>query len=230
MNHRSCRIAGALAGALGVMVATLLASPPPAQAQQAQAPQAQAPQAQAPQAQAQPTESEIADKLMPAFKTRGFGNTRGIRDAKPAEEQAFINSLRARSVRSITLVERQKLDEIAQTKPKIDLEITFDYNSAVVSAQAQPLLRALGGALSRDNLKGTVFTINGHTDGKGGDQYNQDLSERRAEAVKRELVKLFNLPDNTLIAVGFGKSKLKNTADPLAGENRRVQIVNTEVK
>jgi outer membrane protein OmpA-like peptidoglycan-associated protein len=227
MNCHSCRIAGALAGALGVMVATLLASPPPARAQ---APQAQAPQSQAQQVHAQPTESEIADKLMP-IKTRGFGfTTRGIGDPKPAEEQAFINSLRSRSVRSINLVERQKLDEIAQTKPKIDLEITFDYNSDVVSAEAQPVLRALGGALSRADLKGTVFTINGHTDGKGGDQYNQDLSERRAEAVKRELVKLFNLPDNTLIAVGYGKSKLKNKADPLAAENRRVQIVNTEVK
>jgi outer membrane protein OmpA-like peptidoglycan-associated protein len=214
------------------MVATLLASPAPARAQapQAQAPQAQAPQAQAPQAKAQPTESDIADKLQ-SFKTRGFGfTTRGIADPKTAEEQAFINSLRTRSVRSITLVDRQKLDEIAQTKPKIDLEITFDYNSAVVSAQAQPVLQALGGALSRADLKGTVFLINGHTDGKGGDQFNQDLSERRAEAVKRELVKLFHLPDNTLVAVGFGKSKLKNEADPLAAENRRVQIVNTEVK
>jgi outer membrane protein OmpA-like peptidoglycan-associated protein len=219
MSRRSYRIAGAIAGALGVMVATLLASPAPARAQTP---------AQA-QPQAQPTEADIANQLRP-IKVRGFGHTRGIGDPKTAEEQALINSLRSRSVRSITLIERQKLDEVAKTKPKIDLEITFDYNSAVVSAQAQPVLRALGGALSQADLKGTVFLINGHTDGKGGDAYNQDLSERRAEAVKRLLVKQFNLPDNTLVAVGYGKSQLKNTADPLAAENRRVQIVNTEVK
>jgi outer membrane protein OmpA-like peptidoglycan-associated protein len=221
MSHRrSYRIVGRVAAALGVMIATLLASPGPARAL--------GPQAKAPQAQAQPTEADIAYQLQ-SSKTRGI-RTRGIGDAKSAEERAFINSLRLRSVRSITLIEREKADEFAKTKPQIDLEITFDYNSAVVSAQAQPVLRALGGALSRDDYKGIVFTINGHTDGKGGEQYNQDLSERRAEAVKRELVKLFNLPDNTLVAIGFGKSKLKNTADPFAAENRRVQIVNTEVK
>jgi flagellar motor protein MotB len=46
--------------------------------------------------------------------------------------------------------------------------------------------------------------------------------------VKRILIEEFKLPANTLIAVGYGKSQLKTKADPFAGENRRVQIVNTE--
>jgi outer membrane protein OmpA-like peptidoglycan-associated protein len=82
--------------------------------------------------------------------------------------------------------------------------------------------------MSDEQLKGTVFFINGHTDAKGGADYNQTLSERRAEAVKRFLIEEFRLPADTLVGLGHGKSKLKNTADPLAGENRRVQIVNTE--
>jgi outer membrane protein OmpA-like peptidoglycan-associated protein len=93
-----------------------------------------------------------------------------------------------------------------------------------------PVLLALGRALSRDELKGAVFFINGHTDAKGSDPYNQGLSERRAEAVKRLLVEQFGLPAADLIAVGYGRSQLKNAAEPFAGENRRVQIVNTEVK
>jgi outer membrane protein OmpA-like peptidoglycan-associated protein len=206
MSRRSYRIAGAVAGMLGVMVATVLASA-----------------LALAQTQAPPSASQIFDALKPVIKTRGL-------DPKAADEKAFINSLRARKVRSITLVEREKLDEVAKTKPKIALEIGFDYNSDVVGPNAVQALINLGVALSKDELKGSVFAISGHTDGKGGDQFNQDLSERRAEAVKRLLVKQFNLADNTLIAVGYGKSRLKNTADPLAGENRRVQIVNTEVK
>jgi outer membrane protein OmpA-like peptidoglycan-associated protein len=79
-------------------------------------------------------------------------------------------------------------------------------------------------------LKGAVFFINGHTDAVGGADFNQDLSERRAEAVKRVLIEEFRLPADTLIAVGYGKTQLKNTTNPFAAENRRVQIVNSEQK
>ena len=106
--------------------------------------------------------------------------------------------------------------------------LLFDFDSDVVKTTARHNLDALASSL--DKYGKSELLIVGHTDAVGRDAYNQDLSERRAEAVKRELVKLFNLPDNTLIAVGYGKSKLKNKADPLAAENRRVQIVNTEVK
>ena len=137
---------------------------------------------------------------------------------------------RTRSARSITIEERAKVAEIVQARPNIDLEINFDFNSATVGAQSVSVLLALGRVLSKDELKGTVFLINGHTDGKGSAEYNQDLSERRAEAVKRLLVQQFNLPATTLVAMGYGKGQLKNAADPFAGENRRVQIVNTEMK
>jgi outer membrane protein OmpA-like peptidoglycan-associated protein len=70
----------------------------------------------------------------------------------------------------------------------------------------------------------------GHTDGKGGDAFNQDLSERRAEAVKRYLIARYKLPAANLIAVGYGKSMLKNQANPFAAENRRVQVVNMTAK
>jgi hypothetical protein len=53
-------------------------------------------------------------------------------------------------------------------------------------------------------------------------------TERRAEAVKRILIQEFRLPAGTLIAVGYGKTQLKNTTNSFAAENRRVQIVNTE--
>jgi outer membrane protein OmpA-like peptidoglycan-associated protein len=182
-------------------------------------------------AQGQPSEAQILEALRPVTKTRSISSaTRSPGDPNSGEEQRFIKSLRARATRSLTIVEREKVAAIARIRPSIDLEINFDYNSAVVGPQAVPVLVALGRALSRDEFGGVVFLINGHTDGKGSLEYNQDLSERRADAVKGMLVKQFNLPATTLIAIGYGKTQLKNAANPFAGENRRVQIVNTGVR
>jgi outer membrane protein OmpA-like peptidoglycan-associated protein len=86
----------------------------------------------------------------------------------------------------------------------------------------------LARALGNPELKGATFLIGGHTDAAGSDSYNQSLSERRAEAVKIFLTEQFKLSPEQLLAIGFGRSQLKNTTDPLAAENRRVQIVNIE--
>jgi outer membrane protein OmpA-like peptidoglycan-associated protein len=182
-------------------------------------------------AQSQPTDQEIIEALKPKLKTRHLQPQPSADDAKAAaEERSFIDSLRARTARTLTVVERDKAAAIAERKPSIDLEINFDFNSATVGPQAVPTLLALGRALSNDAFKGAVFLINGHTDAKGGAEYNRDLSERRAEAVKRLLVDQFGLPADTLIPVGYGMTRLKNAADPLAGENRRVQVVNVSEK
>jgi len=92
------------------------------------------------------------------------------------------------------------------------------------------MLVNLGTALRSGDLKGVVFLVAGHTDAKGGDVYNQALSERRAEAVRRFLVQKFGLASENIVPIGFGNTQLKNPNDPYAGENRRVQIVNTEIK
>ena len=179
----------------------------------------------------QPTQTQMFDALKPRAKTRSLsGATRSLSGPKSDEERRFIDGLRTRSARSLTIEEREKVADIAKERPNIDLEINFDFNSADVGKQAVPVLLTMGRVLSKDELKGIVFFINGHTDAKGSLEYNQDLSERRAEAVKRLLVDQFGLPATTLVAIGYGKTKLKNNGNPLAGENRRVQIVNTEVK
>lgn len=187
--------------------------------------------ATAPAALAQPLEDQIFDALKPKQPPAAFGGTaRALTGPKARREREFVQGLRTRSARSLTLSEREQVITIAKEKPNVDIEINFDYNSDVVGPNALSPLLALGKALSRDELKGTVFILNGHTDGKGGVNYNQDLSERRAEAVKRVLVKEFGLAPDTLIAAGHGKSQLKDPANPFAAENRRVQVVNTEVK
>jgi len=156
-------------------------------------------------------------------------------DPKVDAEKQVIKRLQVRSisVEPASLPdadERAQLAEIARDKPAIDLEILFEYNSADISPKAVPALVALGNALSRQDLKDSVFLINGHTDAAGSADYNQTLSQRRANSVRRMLIEQYKLAPDTLIAVGFGKEQLKNPANPLAGENRRVQIVNTTVR
>lgn len=181
----------------------------------------------------QPSEADIIKALKPAPShglTRSLAPQPAAQGPAPAQ-RALIDNLRSLpATRAITIEERAQVAEIAKARPQIDLEINFEYDSAKVGPSSAGALVALGRALSSDQLKGTVFLINGHTDAAGGAEYNQDLSQRRADAVKRLLIEQFNMPPNTMIAVGFGKSQLKNPNNPLGGENRRVQIVNTEVK
>lgn len=181
-------------------------------------------------AQSVPSERQILDALRPKAKTRSFSFSPSAGAPDGASQKKLLDGLRTRSARSITIEEREKVAEIAKSRPNIDLEINFEFNSAIVGSKAVPTLLALGRALSAAEMRNSIFVINGHTDAKGSAEYNQDLSERRAEAVKKLLVEQFGIPISSLIAVGFGKSMLKNPADPFGGENRRVQIVNTEQK
>ena len=110
--------------------------------------------------------------------------------------------------------------------PQVALEINFAFDSADLLPDAIPRLDALGQVLSGPNLKTNNIVISGYTDRKGTAEYNQKLSERRSESVVEYLVNKFPIDRSNLTAVGYGFEKLKNTTDPFAAENRRVEIVN----
>jgi outer membrane protein OmpA-like peptidoglycan-associated protein len=129
--------------------------------------------------------------------------------------------------RSLTLAKGGYVVASSQSKPAIDLhEIYFEFNSAAITAGAEPQLRELGAALSDPRLKGSVISIGGHTDAVGSDAFNQNLSERRAATVRWYLVDNFKLPPANLHTAGYGKQRPKNKANVFAPENRRVEIVN----
>ena len=180
------------------------------------------------------TEDQILRALAPAKKpiTRGLsaGPQTQTDPAAAAAEGNFVQTIRNRSTRSLSAAEREEIATIVKDKPKIDLEINFDYNSANISAKSLPSVQALGRALSNPDLKGSTFVVAGHTDAAGGDAYNQDLSERRADSIKRYLVDKFHIAGTDLVTVGYGKTKLKDPANPLADVNRRVQVANMDNK
>ena len=174
------------------------------------------------------TEDQIVRALVPAKKplTRGLSAGPQADPAVAAAEGRFVQTIRGRATRSLSVTEREEIATIAKDKPNIDLEITFDYNSADISAKSLPSVQALGKALTNPDLKGSTFIVAGHTDAAGGEGYNQDLSERRADSIKRYLTDKFGIAGTDLVTVGYGKSKLKDPANPLAEANRRVQVVN----
>jgi outer membrane protein OmpA-like peptidoglycan-associated protein len=172
---------------------------------------------------------EIIKALKPERLTRGL-TTSPADAARNAEEAKFVNTLRNRQTRSLSTTEREQITSIAKKRPSIDLEVNFDYNSDHIGSKASSQVTALGDALSSSELKGGTFILAGHTDAKGSDTYNQGLSERRAEAVKRFLSEKYGLDASNLVTVGYGKTQLKNPAGPFASENRRVQVINASDK
>ena len=119
------------------------------------------------------------------------------------------------------------------TEIRIELaaDVLFDFDKADIKREAQNALKQVG-AIIREKAKGAV-RIEGHTDSKGSDAYNQKLSERRANSVRDWLVKNEGLKNVRSSTSGFGAKKpaASNTkpdgSDDPAGrqKNRRVEIV-----
>jgi outer membrane protein OmpA-like peptidoglycan-associated protein len=173
----------------------------------------------------QPSAEQIIRALKPPRITRGLSSA--PRDtARAVEDQRFIDTLRNRTTRSLTTDERSRIASIAKDRPSIDLEINFEFNSAIIGSRAMPQITALGEALTSPDLKGRTFLLAGHTDAMGDAGYNQSLSEQRSDAVKRFLLEKYGIGPDHLLTVGHGKTRLKNTSQPYAAENRRVQVVN----
>ena len=177
-----------------------------------------------------------ADQIVTALRAKPL--TRGLSTGPQSDAAAvarvreigFVQTLRNRKTRSLSMNEREEIAEIASSKPNIDLDIQFDYNSADISKTSLSAAKELGKALSNPDLKGSTFVVAGHTDAVGGEEYNQGLSERRAETIKRYLTEKYGIAGTDLVTVGYGKSKPKDASAPMDPVNRRVQVVNMASK
>lgn len=171
----------------------------------------------------QTANTPTAESIVEALKSKGA--TRG----GPSNAAAsLISALKDKTSRGISISseERGKLAVAVKDMPVQDMEIQFELNSAEISPAARPSIDALGTALQNGQLKSSSFLLAGHTDATGAPAYNQTLSERRAEAVRKLLIDEFKLSTGQFIAVGYGPERLKDSKNPNARENRRVQVVN----
>jgi outer membrane protein OmpA-like peptidoglycan-associated protein len=109
--------------------------------------------------------------------------------------------------------------------------VLFDFDKATIKKEAEPSLRKVATVLGAN--PGAKVAIEGHTDAKGADAYNQTLSEQRAASVKQWLVANAQVDGAAIATRGWGKTKpvAHNTKpdgsdDPDGrAKNRRVEIV-----
>jgi peptidoglycan-associated lipoprotein len=101
--------------------------------------------------------------------------------------------------------------------------IYFDYDSFVIRPEFQPVIEAHARFIKQDKAKKVV--LEGHTDERGGREYNLALGQKRAEAVRRALA-LLGVAENQLEAVSFGKEKpaVLGGTEAALEKNRRAEI------
>ncbi|TMJ33764.1 MAG: OmpA family protein [Alphaproteobacteria bacterium] len=107
-----------------------------------------------------------------------------------------------------------------------DRTVNFSFNSAELTPEARKELDAVAEALTRPNTTQLEIVISGHTDAVGSPEYNQKLSERRAEAARQYLMTQHGITGDRLVAKGFGKAQLLLPTDPNSELNRRVSFQN----
>lgn len=101
--------------------------------------------------------------------------------------------------------------------------VTFDFDSARIWSQGEGVLKNLAGVLTQ--YPQTMIDVIGHTDNVGSDKYNQDLSDRRAQAVANKL-RDYGVASQRLMVMGKGESQPVASNETEAGraQNRRVEI------
>jgi outer membrane protein OmpA-like peptidoglycan-associated protein len=125
--------------------------------------------------------------------------------------------------------------EIEETATEIRIELSadvlFDFDSAALRPEAEAALQNVAGIIREH--EGAHVRVEGHTDAKGSEDYNQRLSEQRAESVRDWLTSADGLSGTDFEITGFGESKpaapneKPDGADDPEGrqKNRRVEIV-----
>ena len=107
-------------------------------------------------------------------------------------------------------------------------DLLFEYDSDTLRKEASQALLKLGALIKRNAQ--AVFRIEGHTDSFGSESYNDQLSLRRAKAVKNWLLQNAGLDTHQITTAGLGKRHLLVPATGSVAEqqlNRRVEIVIT---
>ena len=105
----------------------------------------------------------------------------------------------------------------------LSLPVPFAFDSADILPSAKAQLDAIAAGIRMLPANQSVV-IEGHTDAVGTEQYNEELSQRRAQSVRRYLVATHGIEPTRLQAVGLGEHDPLPGRNPLAGENRRVQF------
>ncbi len=125
----------------------------------------------------------------------------------------------------------QRVDTLTNTvvnldnyRPVAETSVHFGFNKDNLTKKAKDALDQL--AAEVPNAKGYIITVEGGTDSVGSEQYNYDLSQRRANSVIQYLASEKNVPAHKIYLIGLGKDKPVESNKTAQGraKNRRVDI------
>ena len=104
--------------------------------------------------------------------------------------------------------------------------VQFELGSATLTPAARSSLASIAAGLEKvfQSQPGARIAIDGHADRSGEEAMNQDLSQRRAAAVREYLVSRIRAHEGALQIQGYGSSRPIPGTDPYAGVNRRVEF------
>lgn len=127
----------------------------------------------------------------------------------------------------VTVQEFKRRPDLRRAAPSIEIQsINFEFGSAEIPRsqyrKAEQIAQALKQLMQR--RRGTRILIEGHTDAVGSNASNLALSERRAESLKRLLVREFGIPSRALETVGYGEEFLLVPTPNENWQNRRVTL------
>jgi len=168
--------------------------------------------------------------MVPIARIAPAEDTQAPPGVKSAED--ILNSLLGgdESSRGIGGVRAEKGRDMAG---RVALPIQFEYNSATITQSSIPQLQHVAEALKDERLRSARILVEGHTDSTGSAAYNQQLSQRRAEAVKTYLSAQLGVDASRLTAKGAGQSKplpgVSENTEAGRAQNRRVEFINLNV-
>ena len=131
--------------------------------------------------------------------------------------------------RRVRREELRRRPEMRRMAPSIEIQsINFEFGSAEIHPSQYRKIENIARAMDRilDRRGRVVFLIEGHTDAVGSFGSNQDLSERRANSLRRVLVQRFGIPRSSLDTVGYGEEFLLVPTQYEDWRNRRVTLRN----
>jgi OOP family OmpA-OmpF porin len=108
--------------------------------------------------------------------------------------------------------------------PVAETSVKFGFDKDNLTKKAQESLDQLGAQIA--NTKGYLIALEGGTDSVGSEDYNYDLSQRRANSVIQYLATKYNVPAHKIYVIGLGKDKPVDSNKTSKGraDNRRVDV------
>ncbi|NUZ05307.1 peptidoglycan-associated lipoprotein Pal [Piscinibacter koreensis] len=155
----------------------------------------------------------------PPVESRDASATSGA--AGGAGSGANVGGANSQSrIASVDLTRNANNDAANSNVPRV---VYFDFDSFVVKDDYRPVVEANARLLSQNRQR--RVSIEGHTDERGGREYNLALGQKRAEAVARSL-QLLGVPESQVEAVSFGEERpaVQGSDEAAYAKNRRAEL------